>query len=234
MSTATYGVPKKSSGAGGAQWTPEQKAAYAESELAFARYMKNFAKGEIRTFDAVLLSISEPFEEENTYPGVPKGTMVTRRTVKIELRGNPAVQLAEGGAASPDGMRWQKNSADNPFNDKTLINQLLAATVGEPDDTKPFTIDYSSLEGLPIRVDIQKQGPRNDGKRGGFYSELKAIRRKVVDDLVFVKPATQVDTVSGFTVQPATKNPQPATASTSHNADPITESGIEDNLPWAE
>lgn len=212
----TYGVPKKGSGKGGVQWTPEQKAAYADSERAFARYMKNLSKGEIRTFDAVLLEISEPFEEENTFPGVPKGTMAIRRSVKIELQGNPAVQLDDGTAASPDGMRWQKNSADNPFNDKTMLNMLLRATVGDPDDTKPFTFDWNTLVGTAIRVDIQKQGPRNDGKRGGFYSELKGIRRKVVDDLVFVKPAGQVDTVRGAAQMAGPPADEP------------------DDLPWAE
>lgn len=213
----TYGVPKKSSGQGGVQWTPEQKAAYASVESAFARYMKNLSKGDIRSFDAVVLSISDSFPEENTFPGTPPGTMRDVRTVKIELQGNAAVQLEDGSAASPDGMRWQKNSADNPFNDKTLLNMLLRATVGNPDDRAPFTVDWNTLVGTPIRVDIQKQGPRNDGKRGGFYSELKAIRRKVVDDLVFVKPAGQVDTVRGA----AQTVPTPATP-------------VEDDLPWAE
>lgn len=193
MSATTYGPPKQSSGNGGAAWTPEQRAAYANTESAFAVYMKNRNVGERRWFPAVILEIGEVHTIENTHP---QATSKTRkvRTVKFELRGNPLVALAGGDAASPDGMRFQKDSADNPYNDKTLLNAICRATVGEPDPKKPFTVNWQDLIGTAVEVEIEKQNPRSDGKRGGFYSELKDVRRLIVDDLPIV-PGTPTGTI---------------------------------------
>lgn len=204
----TYGPPKQSSGNGGTPWTPEQRAAYANIESAFAKYMKSRQPGETRWFKAKVLEIGDQRTVENTFPGASSKTRKVR-TIKVEFSGNPAVRLDSGDVASPDGMRFQKDSGDNPYNDKTLLHALCRATVGEPDPKKPFTVSWPSLIGKVIEVEIEKQNPRSDGKRGGFYAEMKDIRRVVEDDLEIVTGPPTVQPTAAPAPAPAEDDSQP-------------------------
>lgn len=206
MSMATYAPrPKRQGGNGdGAEWTEEQKHAYTQQWDNFRVKMAKRSRGQTRDFDATVLLISEPFDEDKEFKGVT--TKRRARTIKV--------QLAEPGL---DMLRWQENSADNPFNDKTLLHKLIVAITGEkPDQEKGFAIAFDSLIGRKVRVTIEKQGERSDQQRGGFYSKLRNISPVFEDD--DEAPAAPVK--KPLPERNAEVNPRGASA--------------EDELPWGE
>lgn len=185
MSTGTATVyqpiTKRQGGAGeGANWTPEQKAAYQAQWDNYTRYMAKRQPGQTRDFDATIFCIDAPAERTETYQGVT--------TTKMKRR--IGVQLAEKGV---DMLRFYEYSADNPFNDKTLLNKVLNACGIFPKEEEGLTVDFNTLVGKRVRVTLEKQGPRTDGSRGGFWTKLRDIQPVFEDDEpVLAAPAPTV------------------------------------------
>lgn len=180
MTNPTVYAPREPRREGqGEQWTEEQKAAYQAQWDNYTFLMAKRQPGMSRDFPAVIQSIGEPHEAEKTYQGV-----TTKRTVRTI-----GVQLTTKGV---DLLRFYEDSADNPFNEKTLLYQSILAAAGiKPDERKGLTIDFAELVGKPVRVTLEKQGPRNDGKRGGFWTKLRAISPVFEDDDLPQTPPTQ-------------------------------------------
>lgn len=164
-------APRQQGTGEGAQWTEEQKAAYQKQWDNYTRLMAKRVQGQTRDFDAVVFRVEEPRDIPNNFPGAKKATRTVRKI---------GVQLAQPGV---DMLRFYGDSADNPFNDKTLLNKLIIAAAGfTPKEEEGLSIDYSTLYGKRVRVTLEKQGPRSDGQRGGFWTGLKDIQPIFEDD----------------------------------------------------
>jgi hypothetical protein len=174
--TTTAAAARPTSGPkdGGKQWTEEEKAAYnRQQERAFKNFGKYFAgQADPKTRVPFLAKVIE-MEDEPTTKDKGFGPF-TGTTVKVEL-------VAPG----VEGIRFVIDVTDNPDtikNPDSALNHLYRAATGK---TVPvsgvFTWDtaeilHESVEGgsgkLVMAV-IQRGKDRNDGKRGGLWSELK-------------------------------------------------------------
>lgn len=162
---ATY-APKvqRQYAGGGEEWTEDQKAEYQAQWDNYARLMAKRQEGQTRDFDATVFEVSDMHVVPNNFPGAKSATRNVR-TIRV--------QLAQQGV---DMLRFQGDSADNPFNDKTLLNQLIIAALGfTPKQEEGLEIDFNDLVGKRVRVTLEKQRQRTDGRRGGFWTKLKAI-----------------------------------------------------------
>lgn len=169
MSMTNYAARTTKQG-GGVQWTEEQKNAYQACWDVFKTKMAKRRAGQTRDFDAVCIEIGPSAAVTREFKGVSSTTQ--RRNIKVELR-EPGLEM----------LRWQESSADNPFNDKTLLHQLIVAVTGiVPQQEEGLSIDFNDLLNRPIRVTIERQSDRSDGQRGGFYSKLRGISPRFDDD----------------------------------------------------
>lgn len=169
MSMTNYAAKATKQG-GGVQWTEEQKNAYQACWDVFKTKMAKRRAGQTRDFDAVCIEIGPSAAVTREFKGVSSTTQ--RRDIKVELR-EPGLEM----------LRWQESSADNPFNDKTLLHQLIVAVTGiVPQQEEGLSIDFNDLLNRPIRVTIERQSDRSDGQRGGFYSKLRGISPRFDDD----------------------------------------------------
>jgi hypothetical protein len=148
------------------QWTDAEKAAFeVAQERAFRNFNKYFA-GDAnpksrRRFTCKVLEMSDESHEKTDNFGTK---MVS--TVKVELTG-PGVA----------GIRFIKDVTDNPDtikNPDSAINHLYAACTGiTPPNAGVFTWDTADIIGKECEAIIERGKDRNDGKRGGLWSELK-------------------------------------------------------------
>lgn len=178
----------KGTGTGeGAEWTEEQKEAYAQQWDNYTLLMAKRNQGDTRDFDCVIISIGEPHEVPNTFKDRKSDTR-TVRTFGVQLT-HPGVNM----------LRFFEDGADNPFNDKTLLYKAIRAVAGfTPNEEEGLDMDFDTLLNKPCRVTLQKQGKREDGKRGGFWTKVKGFN-PVFDDDDIILPAT----TAKVTVAPA-------------------------------
>lgn len=151
---------KARSTGGGQEWTDEQKLEYSEQWKRFAKLMASRPVGAKRNFKAAVLEVSDPVLKERKFQGV--STVRKCRTIKVELR-EPGLDM----------LRFITDSADNVQNEKTALNHLYIAVTGEtPPREGRFSYDVDDLEGAIVQAVIKKGPAREDGQRGGFYSDL--------------------------------------------------------------
>lgn len=154
---------------GGAEWTEEQKAAYQKQWDNYRKKMAKVQEGQARDFNAVLIEISDLTPLKKTYNGVT--TVKDRRIIWY--------QLTEPGL---DMLRFRCDSADNPFFHKTKLNECLRAHGVFPKEEEGLDIEFDDLYGQPAIITLQKGGENSDGKYGGFYTNLVAIKPSFDDE----------------------------------------------------
>lgn len=187
--TTSYAAKQPKQGNGGEQWTEEQRNAFQAQWDNFAKKMAKRKAGQTRDFDAVCIYIGDAAPVTKEFKGEKSTTI--RRDIKFELR-----------EAGLDMLRWQESSADNPFNDKTILHQLIVAVTGVvPRQEDGLTINFEDLLNKKVRVTIERQNNRKEGEenvRGGFYSKLRGVSPIFDDDDEEEAPAP-----------PPTKKPTP-------------------------
>jgi len=215
MSMTNYAAKATKQG-GGVQWTEEQKNAYQACWDVFKTKMAKRRAGQTRDFDAVCIEIGPSAAVTREFKGVSSTTQ--RRDIKVELR-EPGLEM----------LRWQESSADNPFNDKTLLHQLIVAVTGiVPQQEEGLSIDFNDLLNRPIRVTIERQSDRSDGQRGGFYSKLRGISPRFDDDDETPAPAPAPKANPTLAAAPA-KRSAAAPKTSSAAISPATQASEE---PW--
>lgn len=186
-------------------WTEEQKAEYAAKWAEYARLFAGRRKGASRRFAATVIELGDAKEVPNTYPGVPPGTMRVVREIVVEL--------IEPGL---EGLRFYGETANNPQNPKTRLQQLVVAVTRQvPPERGSFSIDLDTLLNVPVMVELQKGNPREDGKRGGFHTKLVSFEELYEDE---APKAARPVAVAG----PSTKNASANSAPTLPAATPST------------
>jgi hypothetical protein len=172
--TSGNAKPRTNSANGGEQWTEAQKAAYQQAQAKafrnFAKYFEGQPDSDVRIgFLAKVIEISdEPHETTNRF-----GTHITT-LVKVELVDKPVA-----------GIRFQAELTDNPDtiqNPKAAMNHLYKAATGkEVPEFGKFEWDTSDIlhesveggHGRLVMAIIKRGGDRDDGQRGGLWSELR-------------------------------------------------------------
>lgn len=212
--TAAPARPTNGPKDGGKQWTEEEKAAYQrQQERAFKNFGKYFAgqtdpKTRVPFLAKVIEMEDEPTTKDKGF-GPFSGT-----TVKVEL-------VAPG----VEGIRFVIDVTDNPDtikNPDSALNHLYRAATGKTVPNEgiftwdTFEILHESVEGgtgrLVMAV-IQRGRDRNDGKRGGLWSELK-------DFQPYIAPPTFEDDVDEEVHPPMPPHSLPKPKRTYH-ANPV-------------
>lgn len=170
---------RKPGSAGDKQWTDEEKAAYEKQQARafrnFARYFAGSPDPKTRLpFKAKVIEIGDAPRPVTNNFGTRNATLV-----KVELVDPPVA-----------GIRFQMDVTDNDAtekagatiqNTKAALNHLyVAATGARPPEYGSFVWDTQDIlheseggNGRFINALIARGQDRDDGRRGGLYSELK-------------------------------------------------------------
>jgi hypothetical protein len=204
----TANAKEATNSATGEKWTEEQKAAYsAQQDTAFANFMRHYrgkaAKARVSFLAKVLEFSEEPYEKSDTINGVTTRRMVS--DVKVEL--------TEPGC---EGIRFVMAVTDNPNtiqNTGSALNHLyVAATHRRVPEFGRFSWDPEDIIGKEVFAVIQRGNPRTDGKRGGFYSELKDFEELLPEDPTPAAPSAKTAAAKNTASSTARKRqPDPET-----------------------
>ena len=154
---------------GGAEWTQEQKDEYQRQWDNYRKRMAKVQPGQSRDFTARLIEITDLTPLQKTYNGVT--TVKDRRIIWY--------QLVDPGL---DMLRFRCDSADNPFLHKTKLNECLRAHGVFPKEEEGLDIEFEDLCEQKAIITLQKGQENNDGRYGGFYTNLVAIKPYFGDD----------------------------------------------------
>lgn len=180
MAREVYGHERQQSANGG-NWTEAEKAEYQkQQQRAFRNFVKYFAGQEDPDtripFKAKVIELSEEPHQTTTR----FGTRMTS-TVKVELVDPPVA-----------GIRFQAELTDNPggpkasptiMNPDSALNHLYHAATGrKPPASGRFVWDTREVlhescgegcTGRLVNAVIKRGNDRDDGQRGGLWSELR-------------------------------------------------------------
>ena len=193
-------APRQPRKGGGAEWTQEQKDEYQRQWDAYRKRMAKVQPGQARDFTARLIEITDLTPLQKTYNGVT--TVKDRRIIWY--------QLVEPGL---DMLRFRCDSADNPFFHKTKLNECLRAHGVFPKEEDGLDIEFEDLYGQTAIITIQKGDNREDGKYGGFYSNLIGIKPNFDDEEEEEEaPPTKPVARKAVAASGGTRKPQPKPA----------------------